>query len=66
MESEHILAVSSKRMYMLYIEVFERRFKKQEKKEEKKWLRGVPIKATIDNLSAIIYLPKLRALRKLR
>ena len=30
------LAVSSKRMYLLHIEMFERRFKRQEKKEEKK------------------------------
>ena len=58
------LATSLRWMYLLRIEVFERRFERQEKKEEKKCLRGVPIQAVIDNLSATIHLLELRALCK--
>ena len=59
------LAMSSKMMYLLRIEVFEGRFKRQGKKEEKKQLREVPVKAAIDDLRATIHLPKLRALCEL-
>ena len=59
------LAMSSKTMYPLRIEVFERRFKRQGKKEEMKYLREVLVKAAIDDLGATIHLPKLRALCEL-
>ena len=52
-------------MYLLRIEVFEERFKRQGKKEEKKQLREVPEEAAIDDLGATIHLPKLRALCEL-
>ena len=52
-------------MYLLRIEVFEGRFKKQGKKEAKQKLREVPEEAAIDDLGATIHLPKLRALCEL-
>ena len=59
------LAMSSQTMYLLRIEVFEGRFKRQGKKEAKQKLREVPEEAAIDDLGATIHLPKLRALCEL-
>ena len=59
------LAMSSKTMYLLHIEVFEGRFKKHGEKEGKKLLREVPVEAAIDDLGATIHLPKLRAVCEL-
>ena len=52
-------------MYLLRIDVFEGRFKRQGKKKAKQKLREVPEEAAIDDLGATIHLAKLRALCEL-